>query len=167
VFREFLCASGRGTKVSLVARFIFTSRLWCRIIVTVRRRNGGPPLQRVLTTPGRKRRKQSRLSRDRKPRWCWGPTRFRPSRGRRDFFYRKMNTVLSAHQGALSRSGLLELVEYDPVSILNRGRDLSVSLATVTQTICPFWVQRRRKVAAALERIAQTSPELALERRGF
>jgi hypothetical protein len=51
--------------------------------------------------------------------------------------------------------------------ILNSGRDLSVSLATVTPTICPFWVQRRRKVAAALERIAQTSPELALERRGF
>ena len=78
-----------------------------------------------------------------------------------------MNTVLSAHQGALSRSRLLELVEYDPVLILNRGDDSSVSLATITQTICPFWVQRRRKVAAALERIAQTSPELALERRGL
>jgi len=49
--------------------------------------------------------------------------------------------------------------------ILNQGGDSSVSLATVTKTICPF--QRRRKVAAALERIVQTSPELALERRGF
>jgi hypothetical protein len=78
-----------------------------------------------------------------------------------------MNTVLSAHQGALSRSRLLELVEYDPVLILNRGDDSSVSLATVTKTICPFWITRRRKVAAALERIAQTSPELALERRGL
>jgi hypothetical protein len=50
--------------------------------------------------------------------------------------------------------------------ILNRGGDSSVSHATVAQTICPFWVQRRRKVAAALDRIAHAHPELALERRG-
>ena len=77
-----------------------------------------------------------------------------------------MNTVLSAHQGALSRSGLLELVEYDPVLILNRDDDSSVSLATVTKTICPFWITRRRKVAAALERISATNQELAVRRRG-
>jgi hypothetical protein len=79
-----------------------------------------------------------------------------------------MNTVLSAHQGALSRSRLLEFVEYDPVLILNRGVDSSVPREPATSTkICPFWVQRRRKVAAALDRIAHTYPELALERRGL
>jgi hypothetical protein len=50
--------------------------------------------------------------------------------------------------------------------ILNRGGDSSVSRATITQTICPFWVQRRRKAAVAWARLAKTSPELALESRG-
>ena len=51
--------------------------------------------------------------------------------------------------------------------ILNRAGG-SVALANkTTRSICPFWVRRRRKAAAAWERIAHTSPELALERRGL